>query len=116
MTDEEDITPDETEATAGWLAVAGAVADGRMAPDAGIERLRLLQAQFPDEAGWLEEEVETIRWTFGMDVEDVVRGSRLDYWEKVLSITEGLLEERVTPSQAIELLGVVRAIERRGKR
>jgi hypothetical protein len=108
MTHHDDVSPDN-EAAAGWLAIAGAVADGRLAPEEGIARLRALQAQHPDDAEWLEEEVTTIRWTFGMDIEDIVAGDTHSYWDKVLSVTEGLLEERVTPSQAVDLLERVRA-------
>jgi hypothetical protein len=106
MSDEE-FSPDN-EATAAWLAVAGAVADGRVSPQDGITQLRALQAQHPDDAEWLEEEIDTIRWTFGMDVEDLVARDEPSYWDKVLSVTEGLLEERITPSQALALLQRVR--------
>ncbi len=98
----------ESEANAAWLAVVSGVMDGHIEPADGVARLRTLASQYPCDAAWLTEEAETIRWTFGMDVEEAVdRGD--GYWDEVLAVAEGLLDERVVPRQAVYLLERVRA-------
>ncbi len=93
-----------SEANAGWLEVVGMVLDGRLAPDAAVERLRALAGRCPDDSAWLEEEAAELSWTYALDVEAVVKDPARDYWAKVLTVSEGLLEERVTPGQALDLL------------
>ncbi len=105
--DEEDVqeVPAEAiEAPAGWLTVVGAVMDGRLEPHEGIARLQALQVECPPDAEWLQERIETIRWTYGLDVEAVIADPARDYWEKVLAVSEALLEERVMPAQAVQYL------------
>jgi hypothetical protein len=109
MQSDDEFTP-ENRAAAGWLAVTAALTGGRLAPEEGIARLRALQVEHPADAEWLEDEIATIRWTFGLDVAEVVTSTRLGYWDKVLTVTEGLLEERVTPSEALTLLDRLRGL------
>ena len=99
----------EVEATAGWLTIISAVMEGKVEPRAGVARLRALQAQYPSDADWLAEQIETLRWTFALDVEDAVGNPASDYWDKFLSVTEALVEERLPPRQAVALLEQVRA-------
>ena len=99
----------EVEATAGWLTIISAVMEGKVEPRAGVARLRALQAQYPADAEWLAEQIETLRWTFALDVEDAVGNPAADYWDKFLSVTEALVEERLPPRQAVALLEQVRA-------
>ncbi len=98
---------EETEAietTAGWLMVVSAIMDGQTEPRAGVARLRALQAEHPADADWLEAQIETLRWTFALDVEDLVSEPGCDYWEKFLGVAEALVEERLRPRQAVRLL------------
>ena len=110
MTDNpESETCPEIEATAGWLTIISAVMEGKVEPRAGVARLRALQSQYPSDAEWLAEQIETLRWTFALDVEDAVGNPACDYWDKFLSVTEALVEERLPPRQAVALLEQVRA-------
>lgn len=101
-----DLGPEDGEdlVTAAWLEATAAVADGRLGPDEGIARLRALQAAHPADADWLEERIQTIRWAFAMDIEEAVGADATPYWDKILTVAEGLLHERVTPGQAVALL------------
>ncbi len=98
----------ESEVNAGWLRVVSAVMDGRMPPREAVARLEALAAENACDAEWLRDEADTIRWTFCLDIEEAVAQGK-DYWDEILAVAEGLLDERVAPSQAVDLLERVRA-------
>ena len=94
----------ECEAAAEWLEVVGAVMDGRLDARAGIARLLAWQAKHPEDVDWLAERIEAIRWAHALDIEDLIDDPAAEYWDKVLSVSDALVEERVPPARAVALL------------
>jgi hypothetical protein len=95
------------EATFEWLQIVSGVAQGLLAPEEGITMLQALAEAHPADRDWLLEEAETIRRQFGLDVADRIRAGEGGYWDKLLSVVEALLDERMEHERALELLALI---------
>ena len=87
-----------------WMRITQAVARGRLAPDEGVARLRTLAEAHPADRCWLQDEIETIRRQFGLDVTQSVHSGPGSYWDKLRAVIEALLDERLDHDTALELL------------
>jgi hypothetical protein len=106
MTEEE--TPTDVQDTAfKWLKIANAVARGRLAPEEGVARLEALAEAHPADRDWLQDEIDTVRRQFGLDVADSIRCGRGSYWDKVGSVMQALLDDRLDPERALQLLRLI---------
>ncbi len=87
-----------------WLRIASGVAQGLYAPDEGVAMLQALAQAHPAERAWLQEEAETIRHQFGLDVADLFQPGVGSYWDKLCSVIDALLDERLDHGRALALL------------
>jgi hypothetical protein len=87
-----------------WMQIASGVARGRLTPEEGVARLRELAQAHPADREWLQEEMETIRTQFGLDVTEAVRAGQGGYWGKLLAVIEALLSDRMEHARALDLL------------
>ena len=87
-----------------WMQIARAVAWGRLTPEEGVGQLRALADTSPEDRVWLEDEIETIRHRFGLDVAENIRDDRHSYWDKLGAVMQALLDERLHHERALELL------------
>jgi hypothetical protein len=106
---EADTPTDIEEITFQWIQVARAVARGRLTPEEGISRLQALADEHPADRDWLQDEIETIRQQFGLDVAESIRGGQGSYWDQIGALMEALLDERLDHERALELLRVIDA-------
>lgn len=90
-----------------WFQIAKGVAQGQLTPEEGVAALHALAMSFPDDRDWLQEEIETIRWQFGLDVAEAIQEGRGSYWEKIRLILTALLDERLDHARALHLLSLV---------
>jgi hypothetical protein len=90
-----------------WLRIASGVAQGLLAPEEGVVMLQALAEACPADCDWLREEIQTMRRQFGLDVADAIRNKQGSYWDKLLSVVETLLDERIDHARALELLAVI---------
>ena len=97
-------THTEVQVTLEWIQIASGVAQGLLDPQEGAAMLQALAEAHPAEHAWLQEEVETIRHQFGLDIVDYVHHSQGSYWDKLRSVVMGLLDERLDHAHAIALL------------
>lgn len=101
-------TPDDMEGiTFKWMQIANAVAQGRMAPEEGMAKLQALATAHPDDRDWLEEEAETIRRQFGLDVAERIYAGHGSYWDKLRAVINALLDDRLDHERALELLASI---------
>jgi hypothetical protein len=87
-----------------WLRIASGVAQGLYAPEEGIAMLQALAQAHPADREWLQEEAETIRHQFGLDVADRIQAGAGSYWDKLCSVIDALLDERLDHGHALALL------------
>jgi hypothetical protein len=87
-----------------WMQIARAVAWGRLTPEEGVRQLEALAEVYPADRVWLEDEIGTIRRQFGLDVAESIRGGKHSYWDKLGSVMQALLDERLHHERALELL------------
>jgi len=107
---ETELPTDVQEITFQWLQIANGVAKGRLAPEEGVAMLRrLAEEALPEDREWLQDEIDTIRRQFGLDVTEQVGEGRGDYWEKLHLVLEALLDERLDHERALALLGAIDA-------
>ena len=92
------------EVTFEWIQIASGVAQGLLDPEEGAAMLQALAEAHPADYEWLQEEVETIRRQFGLDIVDYVHHSQGSYWDKLRSVIMGLLDERLDHVHALALL------------
>ena len=92
-----------------WMQITQAVAQGRLAPDEGVARLKVLADANPADRGWLQDEIETIQQQFGLNVAEIVRDDQSSYWEKLRSVIDALLDERLDHDRALDLLKLIDA-------
>ena len=92
-----------------WLRIASEVAQGLLAPEEGIAMLQALAEACPTDRDWLEEETETIRYQFGLNIADAIQAGEGSYWDKLLSVVEALLDERIDHERALGLLALIDA-------
>ncbi len=92
-----------------WMQIANAVAQGRLTPEDGVNRLEALAEENPEDRDWLRDEIETIRQQFGLDVADSIRSGEGSYWDKLGSVMQALLDERLDHERALELLRLIDA-------
>jgi hypothetical protein len=90
-----------------WLRIASGVAQGLLAPEEGVVMLQALADACPADCDWLQEEIKTLRYQFGLDIADAIRNKQGSYWDKLLSVVEALLDERIDHAHALELLAVI---------
>lgn len=100
---------DVEEVTFQWIQIANAVAQGRLTPEEGVAGLQALAEQYPADRDWLQDEIETIRQQFALDVADSIRDSQSSYWDKLGAVMQALLDERLDHKRALELLGIIDA-------
>ncbi len=107
---ETELPTDVQEITFQWLQIANGVAKGRLAPEEGVALLETLAAEaLPEDREWLQDEIETIRRQFGLDVAEQIRAGEGDYWEQLRLVLEALLDERLDHERALDLLGAIDA-------
>jgi hypothetical protein len=106
---EEETSADAHEVTFQWIQIAQAVARGRLAPEEGVARLRALADEYPADRDWLWDEIETIRRQFALDVAEDICNGQGSYWDKMGSIMQALLDERLDHERALELLWLIDA-------
>jgi hypothetical protein len=87
-----------------WMQIARAVARGRQTPEQGVRRLEALAEAFPEDRAWLEDEIGTIRYQFGLDVAESIRDGQYSYWDKLGAVMQALLKERLDHERALGLL------------
>ena len=92
-----------------WMQITQAVARGRLAPEEGVSKLQALAETNPADRDWLQAEIETIRQQFGLNVAKRVRDDQGSYWEKLRSVIEALLDERLDHDRALDLLKLIDA-------
>ncbi len=92
------------EVTLEWIRIASAVAEGLLGPEDGAVMLQALAEAHPADYDWLQEEVETIRHQFGLDIVDHIHHGQGSYWAKLRLVVTGLLDERLDHEHALELL------------
>ncbi len=92
------------EVTLEWIRIASEVAQGMLGPEDGAAMLQALAEAHPADYDWLQEEVETIRHQFGLDIVDYVHHSQSSYWDKLRAVIMGLLDERLDHMHALALL------------
>ena len=92
-----------------WMQIAQAVARGRLASEEGVIMLQALAEAHPADRDWLQDEIETIRRQFGLDVAKSIRDGQGSYWEKLHSVIDALLDERLDHQRALELLRLIDA-------
>jgi hypothetical protein len=103
-------TPTEVaEVTFQWMQIANAVAQGRLTPEEGITGLQALADAHPADRSWLEDEIETIWRQFGLDVARRIRSGQGNYWDKLRSVLDALLGDRLEHDRALELLMAIDA-------
>ena len=107
---ETELPTDVQEITFQWLQIANGVAKGRLAPEEGVTMLkRLAKEAHPEDREWLQDEIETIRRQFGLDVAEQIQDGQGDYWDKLRMVIEALLDERLDHERALALLGAIDA-------
>lgn len=107
---ETELPTDVQEITFQWLQIANGVAKGRLAPEEGVTMLkRLAEEAHPEDREWLQDEIETIRRQFGLDVAEQIQDGQGDYWDKLRLVIEALLDERLDHERALALLGAIDA-------
>ena len=102
----------ETEKAAGdpegvvfeWMRITQAVARGRLVPEEGVARLQALAEAHSADRCWLQDEIETIRRQFALDVTQSVHSGQGGYWDKLRAVIGALLDERLDHGRALELL------------
>lgn len=104
---EEEASPDVQEVTFKWMQIAQAIARGRMSPEDGVARLNALAEAHPKDRDWLTDEADTIRRHFGLDVAESIRAGQGNYWDKLRSLVDALLDERMDHERALELLHLI---------
>ncbi len=92
-----------------WLQIASGVAQGLLAPEEGVSGLQALAEAFPADRDWLQEEIETIRRQFGLDVAARICDGQDSYWAKVRSLVDALLDDRMDYDRALTLLRTIDA-------
>lgn len=100
---------DVEEVTFKWMQIANAVAQGRLVPEQGIAKLQALAEAHPADNDWLQDEIETIRRQFGLDVAERIRDGQGNYWDKLRSVIDALLDDRLDHDRALELLTAIDA-------
>lgn len=98
---------EEIEVTLQWMQIASGVAQGLIAPEEGVAMLKALVETHPADRDWLQEEIATIRYQFGLDIADQIRDGGSSYWDKLLLVVEGILDERLVHTRALELLALI---------
>ncbi len=104
---ETEVSADAEGITFEWIQIANAVAQGRLTPEEGVSKLQALAEAHPADREWLQDEMETIRRQFGLDVVQSIRDDQGDYWDKTLSVINALLDERLDHERALELLTLI---------
>jgi hypothetical protein len=102
-----EVPADVQEITFQWMQIASGVAQGRLAPEQGVTMLQALAEDHPDDREWLQEEIETIRRQFGLDIAENISDGQGDYWEKLRLVIEALLDERLDHERALALLQTI---------
>lgn len=97
------------EVTFEWIQIASGVAQGLLEPEEGAAMLQALAEAHPADYEWLQEEVETIRHQFGLDIADYVHHGQGSYWDKLRVVIMGLLDERLDHKNALALLRTIDA-------
>jgi hypothetical protein len=87
-----------------WLRIASGVAQGLLEPEEGAAMIQALAEAHPADYEWLQEEAETIRHQFGLDIADYVYHGQGSYWEKLRAVINGLLDERLDHEHTLTLL------------
>jgi hypothetical protein len=106
---EAELPVDVQEITFQWMQIASGVAQGRLAPEQGVTLLQALAEAHPEDREWLQDEIETIRRQFGLDVAERISAGRGAYWEKLRLVIEALLDERLDHERALALLQAIDA-------
>jgi hypothetical protein len=97
----------EQTVTSEWMRIGSSVAEGVLTPQDGIAALQALAEAHPDDRDWLQEEMEMIRHRFGLDIADLICDGTGGYWDKLLSVIEALLDERLDHKLALALLETI---------
>jgi hypothetical protein len=87
-----------------WMQIARAVAWGRLPPEQGVRQMEALAEAYPADREWLEDEIDTMRHQFGLDVAESIRDDRATFWNKLGAVIQALLDERLDHDRALELL------------
>ena len=97
----------EQTVTSEWMRIGSRVAEGLLTPEDGIAALQALAEAHPDDRDWLQEEVEMIQHRFGLDIVARICAGSDGYWDKLLSVIEALLDERLDHKRALALLETI---------
>jgi len=106
---ETEIPADVRTVTLQWMQIANGVARGQLAPEQGVALLQALAEAHPADGPWLQDEIETIRRQFGLDVSERIHAGQGSYWDKLRSVLDALLDERMDHERALSLLALIDA-------
>jgi hypothetical protein len=106
---EAEIPIEVEEITSKWMHIANAVAYGRLDPEEGVARLQDLAQANPADRDWLQDEIETIRRQFGLDVAERIHKGQGDYWDQLRAVIDALLDDRLDHDRALSLLEFIDA-------